>query len=336
MGNIFPLSEKPSLFEDTLKLIEKSFHYMAPNSFQIDFAPLMDKSNHANCFIMIDENEKVMAHVGAKEHFLTLNNVKYPIILLGGIAVDESRRGEGHFQTLFQDVLAEKRSDTTFFLLWSDQEKLYSKFGFHLCGTQIEIEKEKKISPFLKTTFSNLNDNEKRNIKDLYNTSFAKTYLTIERSDADWKLIEQMTSADLFIRKENNIIHDYYFMNKGQDLPGIIYEYGGLKDLTLLVQEISSYGKVWLGRDLVPSENLQFQFFMAPGDLRIFTDFVFNLTGEKFKIRNINPMKQEVFFDYNDETLSLDLPEFLRGIFGPGIFEEIEVKPFFLSGLDSI
>jgi predicted N-acetyltransferase YhbS len=335
MGNIFPLSEKPSLFEDTLKLIEKSFHYKAPNSFQIDFAPLMDVSNHKNCFIMIDENEKVIAHVGAKEHFLTLDNVKYPIILLGGIAVDESRRGEGHFQTLFQDVLAEKRSDTTFFLLWSDQENLYNKFGFHLCGTQIEIEKEKKISPFLKTTFANLKDKEKIEIKDLYK-SFAKTYLTIERSDADWKLIEQMTSADLFVRKENNIIHDYYFMNKGQDLPGVIYEYGTLNDLTLLVQEISSYGKVWLGRDLVPSENLQFQFFMAPGDLRIFTDFVFNLTGEKFKIRNINPMKQEVFFDFNEETLSLDLPEFLRGIFGPGIFEEIEVKPFFLSGLDSI
>jgi len=335
MGNIFPLSEKPSLFEDTLKLIEKSFHYKAPNSFQIDFAPLMDVSNHKNCFIMIDENEKVIAHVEAKEPFLTLDNVKYPIILLGGIAVDESRRGEGHFQTLFQDVLAEKRSDTTFFLLWSDQENLYNKFGFHLCGTQIEIEKEKKISPFLKTTFANLKDKEKIEIKDLYK-SFAKTYLTIERSDADWKLIEQMTSADLFVRKENNIIHDYYFMNKGQDLPGVIYEYGTLNDLTLLVQEISSYGKVWLGRDLVPSENLQFQFFMAPGDLRIFTDFVFNLTGEKFKIRNINPMKQEVFFDFNDETLSLDLPEFLRGIFGPGIFEEIEVKPFFLSGLDSI
>ena len=57
MGNIFPLSEKPSLFEDTLKLIEKSFHYKDPFSFKIDFAQLMDVSNHKNCFIMIDENE---------------------------------------------------------------------------------------------------------------------------------------------------------------------------------------------------------------------------------------------------------------------------------------
>lgn len=196
--------------------------------------------------------------------------------------------------------------------------------------------KEKKISPFLKTTFSNLNENEIKSIKDLYNNSFAKTYLTIERNEIDWKLIEQMTSADLFIRKENDIIQDYYFMNKGQDLPGIIYEYGSRSDLTLLIEEISSYGKVWLGRDLITGEHLQFQFFMAPGDLRTFTNFIFNLTDEKFKIRNINPMKQEVFFDFNDETLSLELPEFLKGVFGPGIFEEIEVKPFFLSGLDSI
>jgi hypothetical protein len=285
---------------------------------------------------MIDENDNVIAHIGSKEHLLSLNGTQYPIVLLGGIAVDESRRGEGHFQTLFQDVLAEKRSDTTFFLLWSDQEKLYNKFGFHLCGTQFEIENEKKPSPFLKTHFSKLNEEEKKEIQNLYSTSFAKTYLTIQRTERDWNLMGKMTSADLYIRKENHLIHDYYFMNKGQDLSGVIYEYGSRKDLTILIEEISSYGKVWFGSDFIPSERLQFLFFMAPGDLKVFTEFIFQLTNQKFKIRNINPMKQEVFFDFNEETLSLEISEFLKGIFGPGVFEEIDVRPFFISGIDSI
>lgn len=336
MGNIFPLKEKPSCFEATIKLIEKSFDYKSPNTFKIDFAPLIDKSNHHNSFIYIDENENVLAHIGVKERIITLGKKKFTVCLLGGIAVDENRRGEGIFQTLLQDVLAEKRSDTTFFLLWSNLEKLYNKFGFHLCGTQFELSEREEKSPFIKTTLAALHEDERKQIRNLYETSFSKQYLSLERNDEDWNLITQITSADLFVQKHNGRIESYYFQNKGQDLPGIIYEYGTKNDFVSYLKELSKYGKVWTGADFVPSENLQFQFFMAPGDLRLFTDFISTMTNDVFKIRNINIMTQEVFFDFNDETLSLETPEFLRGVFGPGVFEEIELKPFFVSGLDSI
>jgi predicted N-acetyltransferase YhbS len=336
MGKIFPLSEKPSCFHATLKLIEECFEYKRPHSFQIDFAPLIDKSNHNNCFIMLDENENVIAHVGVKERDFIINNTKFPVTLMGGIAVDKTRRGEGIFQTLFQDILAEKRSDTTLFLLWSDLEKVYNKFGFHLCGTQFELSSGNEKSPFINTTYNALNDVEKKQIKELYRSSFAKSYLTLERNDDEWNLIAKITSANLFVQKHNGIIQSYYFQNKGQDLPQIIYEYGTKNDLATYLKEISRYGKVWMGTDLVPTENLQYQFLMGTGDMRLFSEFIFEMTNRKFAVRNINIMKQEVFFDFNEETLSLELPEFLRGVFGPGVFEEIELKPLFISGLDSI
>lgn len=337
MGKICRLSERPSCFEATIKLIEKSFHYKGPNSFEIDFAPLIDKSNHHNCFIMLDETENVVAHIGVKERIIRLANQEFPIALLGGIAVDETRRGEGHFQALFQDVLAEKKSDTTFFLLWSDLEKLYNKFGFHLCGTQIEVnESPSHSSSFEKTRFNALSNEEKEQIKLLYSTSFKNIYLSLERTNEDWALIEKISSAELFIKKTGSKIESYFFMNKGQDLPGIIYEYGTNEGMVKVIKELSSFGKVWLGKDLLPSENLQYQFFMSPGDLKLFTRFVEAMTGGKFVIRNINLMKQEVFFDFEEETLSLELPDFLRGVFGPGTFEEIDAPAFFISGLDSI
>lgn len=336
MGNIFPLKEKPSCLEATLKLIETSFEYKKPHRFDVDFAPLIDKSNHHNCFISIDENENVLAHIGVKERSITLNGKKFSVCLLGGIAVDEKRRGEGIFSELLQDVLAEKRSDTTFFLLWSNLEKLYNKFGFHLCGTQIELNSKEELSPYIKTTYSSLVEEEKKQIRDLYKDSFAKQYLTLERSEEDWSLIEKVTSAELYLQKNNGRIHSYYFKNKGQDLPGIIYEYGTKNDFRKFMEEISNYGKVWTGMDFIPSENIQYQFFMCPGDLKLFTEFIAAMTDNKFMIRNINIMKQEVFFDFNEETLSLETPEFLRGVFGPGVFEEIELKPFFISGIDSI
>lgn len=330
------LKERPDLLDSTLSLIEKSFQYQRPNSFRTDFAPLIDNSNHDNCFILLDENGKVLAHVGAKDRILKLNGKSFTITLLGGIAVDESRRGEGIFQTLFQDVLAEKRSDTAFFLLWSDLEKLYNKFGFHLCGTQFEMTGSKTTSPYIKTTYSALNQDEQKQIQNLYQDSFAANYLTLVRDQNEWEMIAKVTSAELYLQKHNGRIESYYFQNKGQDLPEVIYEYGSKKSWPDFLKEISGYGKLWLGKEFIPIENQQFQFFMSPGDLRLFSDFILELTNKQFSIRNINLMKQEVFFDFNEETLSLELPDFLRGVFGPGTFEELELKTLFLSGLDSI
>jgi predicted N-acetyltransferase YhbS len=336
MGKIFRLSEKPSCFAATLNLIERSFGYETSHSFAVDFAPLIDESNFHNCFILLDENENVIAHIGARDRIITLGNEKFTFTMLGGIAVDESHRGEGYFQKLLQDVLAEKRSDTSFFVLWSDKEKLYNKFGFHLCGSQYELENEKVENSLFKTQYQMISSEEKKEIQKIYEKSFCKTYLTLDRGEEDWKVIEKITSADLFIKKENSKIESYYFQNKGQDLPGIIYEYGSLYELKDWLKTISHYGKVWMGSPVLETENIQYQFFMTPGDMRRFSQLVAAMTKGKILIRNINPMKQEVFFDYNEELMALDMDDFLRGIFGPGTFEELELPSFFISGLESI
>ena len=340
MGKNFPLittlKENPQLFDKTLSLIEKSFLYQAPFTFKEDFSPLISAENHHNCFIVIDENENVLAHVGARDSFITIDNKKFPVTMLGGIAVDEKFRGEGHFQNLFQDVLAEKRSDTAFFLLWSDLEKLYNKYSFHLCGHQFEVEKSSTKNSFIQTKFQLLSADERKNIIALYENSFSKAFVTLSRSDKEWNELAGVMSADLYIKKTSEIITDYFFMNKGQDLPGVIYEYGSERELAKLIPEISGYGKLWMGSELSPTDQLHYQFFMAPGDLKLFTDFVSAFTGNKISLRNINLMKQEAYFDFNEELMALDLPDFLRGLFGPGTFEELELKPIFISGLDSI
>ena len=342
MGKIFPqrstLKESPSLVGETLQLIEKSFQYTAPQSFSVDFAPLMDPSNHQHCFIYRDETGKVIAHIGAKEKTLSLHGQDHVISLLGGIAVDESRRGEGVFRTLMEDVISELRSDCAFFLLWSDQEKLYKKFGFTLCGAQYEYPMTPGPSTtFEKTKYSALPATEKEQVQNLFSASFASVYLTPTRTEKDWGLLERMDSADLFVKRSNGEIGAYFFMNKGQDLPGIIYEYGSTGSLEALVQELRTIGTVWTGVPISETNTQQFQFMLSPADRKLFAAFVRDYTREKFLLRDINLIKGEAFFDFNDETLSLEIPEFLRGVLGPGTFEELEeLTPLFLSGIDSI
>lgn len=331
---ITTLKAAPHLYKATLSLIEKSFHYQSPNSFDVDFAPLMNESNFHNCFIIIDESENVIAHIGVCERTIAGSTVA----MLGGIAVDEARRGEGHFQELIQDVIAEKRSDVAFFMLWSDQEKLYKKYGFHLCGTQLEISQSEGEKKFTKTKLNSLNEKQLQEVKNLFKTSFAITYSTPERTDQDWKQLSLITSAELYIKEDATGVTSYFFMNKGQDLQGVIYEYGSKGDMGKHVEEISAYGKVWIGSDFLSSDEIQFQFFMAPADTKLFAEFIANYTGRQILIRDINTMKQEVYFYFGEELLSLETEDFLRGVFGPGIFEEIEkeLKPLFISGLVSI
>jgi predicted N-acetyltransferase YhbS len=341
MGNNFPrrttLKESPSYFEETLRLIEKSFQYKKPFSFAVDFAPLMDPSNHHNSFIFIDENNKVIAHIGMKDKILRVNNRDHSICLLGGIAVDEERRGEGIFRALMEDVISEKRSDCAFFVLWSDQEKLYKKFGFTLCGPQYEYQKTEGKNAFEKTSYASLSSQDKGAIHFLFEKAFCAQYVTPERTAEDWRLIEKVTSADLYIKRDKQRIHSYFFMNKGQDLTGIIYEYGTQEKLEDFISEARTIGTIWTGMPLSDSNTQQFQFMLAPADRKLMANFISDYTRNLFQLRDINLIKGEAFFDFEDETLGLEIPEFLRGILGPGTFEELgEVSPLFVSGLDSI
>jgi N-acetylglutamate synthase-like GNAT family acetyltransferase len=341
MGNNFPqittLKNTPSCFASAVKLIERSFQYPASQSFLIDFAPLMDESNHHNCFVLIDENEKVLAHIGVKERVLRLGDKTFTLAMLGGIAVDEKHRGQGHFQTLIQNVMAEKLGECALFLLWSDQEKLYKKHGFHLCGSQFELPKKNGNCSYTQTKFAALSSIQKAAIKNLYERSFAKTYITLDRTEKNWDLIEKVTSADLFLKEKEGEITDYFFINKGQDLTNIIYEYGSLNDLSKTLQDARSQGNVWMGAALIPTATEQFQFLLALGDSKQFTELVSALTNGKFVLRGINTIKQEVFFDFEGETLMLSIEEFSRGVFGPSPFEELgDIQPLFISGLDSI
>jgi predicted N-acetyltransferase YhbS len=331
---ITTLKAAPHLHSKTLLLIENAFHYEKDNHFSVDFAPLLNERNFHNCFIKIDQDENVIAHIGVCEKEI----LGFPMAMLGGIAVDESHRGEGHFQELMTFVLSEKKSDVAFILLWSDQEKLYKKFGFHLCGTQIEVDQTVGEKNFYKTKLNQLNEKQLNDLKLLYRQSFQSIYTTIERTDEHWQQLSEITSADLYYQEDDQKMTSYFFMNKGQDLDGIIFEYGTVDEISSFITKISSFGKVWLGSDLLTPKSIQYQFFMAIGSTRIFSQFIKKYTRDLVIIRDINSMKQVIYFDFQEETLELAINDFLLGLFGPGIFEEMEsdIKPIFISGIDSI
>lgn len=343
MGKNFPviktLKQRPDLVSATTALIEKSFGYQSPHRFAVDFAPLIHSSNHENCFILIDENENVIAHLGSRPASLSVFDTLHSVVMLGGIAVDEACRGKGYFNQLMRHVLSEKEDECAFFLLWSDQEKLYQKFGFEFCGPQFQRPPlpETNKNSWTKTKLKDLTASEKDDLKKLYENIFQKYHHTLQRSETDWKILEEVTSANLFIRKENGKISSYFFRDKGQDLEGIVYEYAGCPDLSQQLKSIEGLGTSWSAYPASEDSLAQYQFMLTPANHEHFEKFLYFYTQQRILLKKINRITRETFIEFNGETLSLELVELLRGVLGPGSFTELgELKPIFISGLDSI
>ena len=101
--------------------------------------------------------------------------------------------------------------------------------------------------------------------------------------------------------------------------------------------EMATAGNLWSAVPLHADDEAQYQFMLCPGDNRAFGDLVSTFTKGLMKLEGVSSVKQEIYFHFNDELLGLETEEFLRGVFGPGPFEELgELRPIFISGLDSI
>lgn len=322
------LENYPQYREQTLKLIEKSFGYDDKNKFEIDFYPLMEKKNLKNCFILL-ENNNVLAHIAVLKKQIQIENNSYNLNLYGGIAVSEEFRGKGLFAKLFNDVLL-NTNDCSLQLLWSDKIELYKKFNFFPAISQYEFQKiGSNQNTFEKICYNDLGQSEKAQIHSLYYNHFEHRIL---RTPADWKSIEKITSADFYVKKLNNKIMNYFVINKGADLSGVIHEYG-LIDNDILT-ELQNYGKVWTSSLINnTAHSVLYSSLIKPA--KYFKEFIESFTS--FQIKILNWDLNYVQFLFDNKEFNLSLSDFLTGIFGPGQFEELTSnRPLFICGLDSI
>lgn len=329
---ITDLKRKPQKRHETIQLIEKAFDYSKENKFEIDFFPLMREENASNNFILL-ENEKVIGHIGVLNRIFKIAGKEFEVSMLGGIAIDEAYRGKGFFKDFFNEIL-KKYEDSAFHLLWSDKLELYEKFDFYPCIEQFEYTGgvESDNPEFIKMKLQDLNDNEIEQLSKIYNTSQELRY---ERSIEDWVKLKKIISSDIYIKKENEKIVNYFFMNKGEDLSNIIYEYGSIKD----IEEISTYGILWspYNFDVENEEDktLLYAALLKINNKESFAQFISSYTNNKIQVSNIE--KNKINFSFADDKFQLEVNDFLSGIFGPNKLQELSDTPkILISGLDSI
>ena len=335
------LKESPHKYQETLKLIEKSLEYTPPYKFENDFYPLISASNHQHNYLII-KDKSVIAHIGLNIRLLKKENLFLRVGLIGGIAIKQSYRKQGIFKSLFNSIIDKYKDEVGCFLLWSNESKLYEKFGFYEFGSITQTgkknlkETDAEKFDFKKVTLSKLSIQDQNTIKDLYSNQFKK-YISIQRSDHDWEAIKKITSADLYIKKYNEKIMDYFFINKGFDLSGIIHEIS-FSENKKLIRHFSPY-KLWIpqkSQPFFPSSSSLFLGFLKISNKSLFSNFIQAICNNDILITKIQ--NTVVSFNFQNNQFDLKEKEFISMIFGPTTPPEFlkYSNYFFLSGLDSI
>ncbi len=334
------LAHFPDFFEETIKLIEKEFKYPSHQSFLTDFYPLMGPLNHQNCHILIDE-DKVIGHIAVKERNLSYKGVKTKVALIGAIALNEKYQQQGNFTPFFNNIIERYSNDNSLLLLWSDLKPLYNRFKFYEAGGVIQTGKKKLLNEnlstdWIKTNFKSLSPTELDEIKRIYQN---QDLLTLERSENDWDLIKEITSASLFIKKDNNKISSYFIKDKGNDLNNIIHEFASIdNDIISATQDLSDY-MLWLPEKYNSTFNkkdILYGAFFRIADIQKLSFFLSALTNDQLSI--FGHKDDMIQVKYINAEFDFKAEDFITGIFGPNPISEFsDILPaIYIAGLDSI
>ena len=314
--------------DQLLRLIEESFNYKEGHSFEIDFAPLFTKKNEEHLYVLLDKNT-IIGHIGCLPKKLLYKDMSTDILMIGGICIHKEYRGKGLFKKLMNHVLENYSKKVSMFMLWGNEKELYEKYHFYFSGLLFQGKAENNNPRFNKTTYSQVSTQIKDKIKNYYQ-KLSERYWIIQRTDEDWKTIENITSAHLYLNNDENT---FFFKNKGLDLQGIVYEAYGENLDELLNHD------TWLPlQDEIILSNLKaFPLaMMRIGNHALFKEFIIMATNNQVQIEII--LDNEIQFNFQGNSHNLSHEDFLTGLFGPYPIEEFQtiMPEFLISGLDSI
>jgi hypothetical protein len=235
-----------------------------------------------------------------------------------------------------------ENKDIGLFILWSDLKEIYEKFGFYLSGGTIEcgkniITRDNIPDYFEKTTFNSLTDQDFNSIINLYKKNIEANFFTIKRELNHWSTIKEMSSIDLYIKRNSLFEIDSYFcLGKGRDLTGIIHEVAS-GNIHELLNTLSKY-KLWLPEyyknDFINCP-IQYTAFFKIGNVTALNNFLKKISSKVFINEHQNG---KIHFQFEKEKYIHTEIDFLRFILGPNPiaeFESLKLSPY-ISGLDSV
>lgn len=232
----FTLKENPARRESYIKVIEESFEYTSESSTRLcdDFYPLFAEENASHCYGLWDPAaQEVVATTAAFKRSISK---KLVATILGGIVVNPKRRGQGHLRYLLEKIFLRQDASTDAYMLWSEKEELFAKFGFVPAFEQMIIPKQEggAVLPLGWEVAECRLNQISPSLWPQIQQAFMQRYGSVPHMDRAqyWDCIKGMTSVIGGILTCNGEFAGYYFRNKGKDLPGIVHEWSLQQDFS--------------------------------------------------------------------------------------------------------
>ena len=338
------LESRPELYNEVVDLIEKSLNYSSDNNYEIDFLPLMDVANQKHIHIF-HEQDTIFGVIGCYPTHLEHESHQVPVVFIGGICIDEQFRGKGLFKIFFEHILNLYQEQCALFFLWSDLHELYSKFNFVPAVTQYESlgswsKLRQEINNYGFQQIFPERDHDLhlwKQIPALWENT-TKNWWRIGRDENKWIQILRMHSCHKFVRlNSDGQVQDYFFVNKGEDLDGVIHEIGSIYPLQHLQAELS-IGRVWTPDHFRDQEHFKEgnSSLVRMGSLKMLVDFFKHFTDGM--VTDMSYEEGYFCFNFQGKLFKVSSDEFIAGILGPFPFAELPAhkNPIFIGGVDSI
>ncbi|MGB0453623.1 MAG: GNAT family N-acetyltransferase [Bacteriovoracaceae bacterium] len=339
---VLRLSDRAEFGDQVIQAMEREFGYDPENKAITDFFPLLNSHNFSNNFILIEEEtETLIGHIGTKPRVWSIGGVEFPIVLMGGIFIDNKFQGHGLFRNFFQEVLSLIDPNTLFSILWSDKMDLYKKFGFIELGGQIQAQEHyKELEDYKKVSQRDLTDEQLKEIKSLFEQMHSK-WLMPHRTSEDWKEWQNVESASLYIKEENKRIVSYYLKDKGQDLKDMIHEIG--IDQSLFETELLKFkdNRSWIPMQLFQLDETFFQLQVSclakAINQNVVQKFIEVFCSSKIKVLELledSIIKVEI----QNEVFDFHIEDLLQIILGPTVVDDFQgnFRGLYFPGIDSI
>lgn len=328
------LKDFPEYYEQMISLVENSFGYKPAYNIARDFAPLFSKNSKADNILFFDKNNQLIGHIGLLKKNIVYKECRFPVILLGGVCVASKYRGQGHLKEMMAEALSLFEGQYLFAFLWSSMTEMYEKFGFYEAGQVVQTGNQGFVTPpsgFKKVDIDKCPQSTWKWIQDSYNNRPShEAYL--ERTPFDWEIIQEMKSVSLYV---NEVSKEYFMINKGMDLPGIIHEYTPHLNLNNELQKFPTWTHPQkLGQ--VNFSHTLFLSFIKIGAEEKLADFLAIYSNGQIILKKIQNKTIELEID--GCRCQKHPSDFLGSLFGPGqpLVKGLQPVCFTIGGVDSV
>lgn len=242
------LKKNPEYKDEFLKLVESSFGYSKEFKFAEDFYPLVNYSNHNNCYFLMDNKKLIATCAYMYKEVCAENN--HTVALMGAIAVDSQLRGKGMGTHVVQSTI-DTLNPVAWVGLWSEKEDFFSKFGFRRYGKLTYLPRGEMYKNYSDCSIQEFSISkllpEHFSLWKKYYDELRNNFCIVKRDDESWEKLYEIKSAKFIILKNNNQIVGYAIANKGMDLTNIVHEFYAPIDLELkFFQILNKKYSLWL------------------------------------------------------------------------------------------